>query len=765
MTAADRAAARALAGRLPEQLFDAHVHLYAREHVSPRGPLVETGPVRAGAAVWRRCLGRQVGARRLQHALCLPFPSRSGDVAAANRFVLRQVERQRDLRALLLVGPATPRAEIEPLWETKPAIVGFKVYHLLASQTDTFQCRPAEYIPAWAWELADARGGILLLHLVRDGALADRVNQRYIRRQCERFPGAKLVLAHAGRGFHAPNTARGLAALRGLTNVWFDTSGVCEADPLAAILDEFGPRRLLWGSDFPVSQLRGRCVTLGTGFAWVTTDQVEWNEGAFFGQPLLVGLEATRAALDAVDRLGMTAADRQDIFYANAARLTGLLAEPGTRTQDLYRHAKTVIPGGTQLLSKRPELAAPDQSPAYFREARGCEVWDLDGRHYYDCGLHGIGAALLGFRDPDVTRAVQRRVALGSLCTLNPPEEVELADRLCAIHPWAQQVRFARTGGEAMAVAVRIARATTDRSAVAVCGYHGWHDWYLAANLGETDALSGHLLPGLDPRGVPRELRGTALAFGYNDRAAFDRILDEHAGRLAAVVMEPCRYRDPEPGFLAHVRERTRRAGVLLVFDEITIGWRLCYGGAHLRLGVAPDLAVFGKTLANGHPMAAVIGSREAMQGAHVSFISSSYWTEGVGPAAALATLDKLSRVDVPEHCRRMGAAVQAAWTQHAQKHQLPVRVDDGYAALAHFAFDHPQAAELKTLYVQGLLDRGFLAHTAIYVTRAHTPEIIARYTAAVDEVFAELADALCRDEVPARLRGPVAHSGFQRLL
>ena len=765
MTAADRAAARTLAGRLPAQLFDAHVHLYAHEHVSPRGPLIQTGPSRAGAAAWRRCLGQQVGAQRLQHALCLPFPSRDGNVVAANRFVLGQVARNRNLRALLLIGPATPRAEIEPQLEMHPEIVGFKVYHLLAPQAETFRCPPADYIPAWAWQLAHARGLILLVHLVRDGALADRVNQRYLRRHCEQYPGAKLVLAHAGRGFHAPNTVRGLASLRGLTNVWFDTSGVCESDPLAAILDEFGPRRLLWGSDFPVSQLRGRCVTLGTGFAWVTTDQVAWNEGACFGQPLLVGLEATKAALDAADRLGMNAADRQDIFFANAARLTGLLAESGTLTRDLYQHAKTIIPGGTQLLSKRPELAAPDQWPAYFREARGCEIWDLDGRHYYDCGLHGIGAALLGYRDRDVTRAVQRRVALGSLCTLNPPEEVELADRLCAIHPWAEQVRFARTGGEAMAVAVRIARATTDRSTVAVCGYHGWHDWYLAANLGETDALSGHLLPGLEPRGVPRELRGTTLAFGYNHREQFDRILDEHGPRLAAVVMEPCRYRDPEPGFLAHVRERTRRAGALLVFDEITIGWRLCYGGAHLRLGIAPDLAVFGKTLANGHPMAAVIGTRDAMQGAHVSFISSSYWTEGVGPAAALATLDKLSQVAVPEHCQRLGEVVQAAWRTHARTHQLPVQVDDGYGALAHFAFAHPQAAELKTLYIQGLLDRGFLANTAIYVTLAHTPQIIASYTSAVDEVFAQLADALRQGEVRARLRGPVAHSGFQRLL
>ena len=764
-TAEDRIAARELAARLPDQLFDAHAHLYELAHVSPSGPLIRTGPATAGVDVWRRWVGKQVGGARLENAICVPFPSQHGNIEAANRFVLNQIYRRKSLRGLVLAGPDASRSAIEELLDANPGVVGFKVYHLLARRADTFQCPPSEFIPDWAWELADARGLMILLHLVRDAALADRVNQKYIRRYAERYPRAKLVLAHAARGFHAPNTAKGIASLRGLTNVYFDTSAICEADAIRAILDEFGPRRLLWGSDFPVSQQRGRAVTLGTGFAWVTTDQVEWNEKAFFGKPLLVGLESTRALLDAADRIGLNSEDLEDLFHDNAARLTGLLVESGTVTQDLYEKAKTLIPGGTQLLSKRPEMAAPNQWPAYFREARGCEIWDLDGRHYFDCGMHGIGATLLGFRDPDVTRAVLRRVALGSLSTLNPPEEVDLAQRLVTIHPWAHQARFTRTGGEAMAVAVRIARATTGRSLVVVCGYHGWHDWYLAANLGADDALDGHLLPGLEPRGVPSELRGTTFTFNYNDRRQFDALIDEHGRRLGAVVMEPCRYHDPQPGFLQHIRDRAHGVGALLVFDEITIGWRLCYGGAHLRHGVDPDIAVFGKTLSNGHPMGAVIGTGEAMEGAHGSFISSSYWTEGVGPAAAVATLEKMARIDVPEHCRKIGTLVEAAWRTHAQTHRLPVKVDDGYSALAHFAFDHRQAAELKTLYVQCMLDRGFLANTAIYVTLAHTREIIDAYTAAVDDVFGEIAKALRQNDVAQRLRGPVAHGGFQRLL
>ncbi|HIA47430.1 MAG TPA: aminotransferase class III-fold pyridoxal phosphate-dependent enzyme, partial [Candidatus Hydrogenedentes bacterium] len=200
-------------------------------------------------------------------------------------------------------------------------------------------------------------------------------------------------------------------------------------------------------------------------------------------------------------------------------------------------------------------MFAPDIWPAYFREARGCEVWDLDGKHYYDMSHNGVGACLLGYGHPEVTEAVTKRIADGSCCSLNPPEEVELADELCAIHPWAERVRFARGGGEACAVAVRIARATTGRSVIAVCGYHGWEDWYLAANLGESDALSGHLLPGLSPVGVPRALRDTTVTFPYEDQSALDTIIDTHGENLAAIIMEPCRYHDPDPTFLAHVRD------------------------------------------------------------------------------------------------------------------------------------------------------------------------------------------------------------------
>jgi len=438
--------------------------------------------------------------------------------------------------------------------------------------------------------------------------------------------------------------------------------------------------------------------------------------------------------------------------------------EKVTKTEALYRHAKEVISGGVQLFSKRPERFAPDVWPAYHSRAVGCEVWDLDGRRYCDMSIHGIAACLLGYRDEDVTRAVIECVERGSMSTLNPPEEVALADCLCEIHPWAKEVRFARTGGETAAVAVRIARATTDKSKVAVCGYHGWHDWYLAANLGETDALRGHLLPGLSPIGVPRELRGTALPFEFNSAAAFEAILADHGDALAAVVMEPCRHHDPEPGFLETIRDQTRKRGIILIFDEISIGWRLCCGGSHLRLGVNPDIAIFAKTLGNGHPIGAAVGTAEAMSGAHDSFISSAYWTECVGPAAALATLAKMKRIDVPAHAARIGAGVLEHWRKAGEKHGLPVAFDGGYPSMAHVGFDHEKSDVIRTLYTQEMLPRGFLAGFQFYPSLAHTDQVVSDYGDAIDEVFGLIARALSAGDIDKRLKGPVAHANFRRL-
>ncbi len=432
--------------------------------------------------------------------------------------------------------------------------------------------------------------------------------------------------------------------------------------------------------------------------------------------------------------------------------------------QQLYERARRRIPGGAQLLGKRPEQFLPGNWPAYYSRAEGCTVWDLDGQPYADFTSNGIGTCLLGYADPVVNAAVTDCVQRGNMCTLNSPAEVDLADLLCTLHPWAEQVRYARTGGEAMAIAVRLARAATGRPTVAFCGYHGWSDWYLAANLGESDALSGHLLPGLDPGGVPRNLRGSALPFRYNQIAELEQIVAAHGGDLAAIVMEPMRHEAPKDDFLGKVRAIADRCGAVLIFDEITAGWRTNLGGIHLTLGTNPDVAVFAKALSNGYPMAAIIGRPSVMEYAGRSFISSTYWTEAIGPTAALATLRRLPEVQALAKVDAAGRQVREGWTRAAAQTGFPVKVG-GIPALNVLSFETGDASKaLMTLFTQEMLARGFLAAAAFYPTIAHEPAVIGRYLAACGEVFAFLQRHLAAGTIASALQGPVAQSGFARL-
>ena len=431
--------------------------------------------------------------------------------------------------------------------------------------------------------------------------------------------------------------------------------------------------------------------------------------------------------------------------------------------QDLYRRAKKLIPGGTQLLSKRPELFLPDQWPSYFSKAHGVEVTDVDGNTYVDMSMMAIGACVLGYADPDVDGAVKAAIDAGSASTLNAPEEVELAELLCELHPWAGMVRYARAGGEAMMMAVRIARAKSGRDKVAFSGYHGWCDWYLAANLADEAALDGQLMPGLDPAGVPRGLKGTALPFHYNRLDELKAIVDANHGELGAIVMEPQRGQAPDPGFLESVRDIATEIGAVLIFDEVTTGWRMTDGGIHMLLGVNPDIAVFAKAMANGYPMAAIIGTSSVMEAAQSTFISSTNWTERVGTVAALATIRKYRRERVADHLKTIGNLTLDAWTRAAANTGLPLHTE-GLPSLTHFGFDHPDEPLLTTLFTQDMLERGYLAYNQFKPSFAHQPSHVAEYMRAVESSFTMIADAVRAGDYAARLKGPCARRGFYRL-
>lgn len=433
------------------------------------------------------------------------------------------------------------------------------------------------------------------------------------------------------------------------------------------------------------------------------------------------------------------------------------------KSQDLYTKAKKLIPGGTQLLSKRPEMFLPDLWPAYYSKSKGCKIWDLDGIGYTDMSYMGIGSCILGYADTTVNSAVKSAIDNGNMTTLNAPEEVELAELLCEIHPWADEVRYARTGGESMTVAVRIARAKTQKDVVLFCGYHGWHDWYLAANLADNEALDGHLLPGLSPRGVPRGLKGTSFPFKYNDVEGFKKLYKEHKGDIAAIVMEPLRGTYPKQEFIDIIHETTKRDNIVLVVDEITAGWRLNHGGAHLILGIQPDIAVFGKAMSNGYPMGAIIGKRSVMEAAQETFISSTYWTDRIGLVSSLATIKALKQHNVAQHLQLTGKTIQDGWKESAISHNLEIDVS-GIYPLGHFSFKHKEALRLKTLFTKLMLEKGFLATTAFYASYAHKDKDIQAYLQAVDDVFKLLSQYIRENRIEEHLNTPVCHSGFSRL-
>jgi glutamate-1-semialdehyde 2,1-aminomutase len=429
--------------------------------------------------------------------------------------------------------------------------------------------------------------------------------------------------------------------------------------------------------------------------------------------------------------------------------------------QKLWKRAKRVIPGGNMLLSKRAEMFLPERWPAYFSKALGCRVWDLDGREYLDMAIMGIGTNILGYGHPEVDNAVRQTINDGNMSTLNCPEEVYLAERLIELHPWADMARFARSGGEANAIAVRIARAASGRDKVAICGYHGWHDWYLAANLGDEESLAGHLLPGLEPKGVPRSLQGTVLPFRYNDFAQLQAIVDEH--QVGVIKMEVARNMGPQDGFLQKVRQLATDRRMVLIFDECTSGFRQTFGGLHKLYGVEPDMALFGKALGNGYAITATIGRREVMEAAQSTFISSTFWTERIGPTAALKTLEVMERERSWERITETGRAIGKRWQALAHKHDLTLDLT-GLPALIGFSLRSASMRQYKTLITQEMLKKGFLAATEVYVCTEHTSSVVDEYFEALEPLFSLIRECESGRDVATLLEGPLCHEKFKRL-
>lgn len=430
--------------------------------------------------------------------------------------------------------------------------------------------------------------------------------------------------------------------------------------------------------------------------------------------------------------------------------------------QNLYQKAKKIIPGGNMLLSKRPEMFLPDNWPSYFSKAKGCNVWDLDGNKFRDVSIMGIGTNILGYGNELVDKAVTETVKKGNMATFNCPEEVFLAEKLIEINPWAEMVRFARTGGEANAIAVRIARAASGKDKIAICGYHGWHDWYLSTNLGNDEGLNEHLLPGLDVNGVPKALKGTVLPFMYNDFEELVRLVETND--IGVIKMEVQRTEPPKDNFLQKVRKLATENGIVLIFDECTSGFRETNSGLFNKYGVTPDIAVYGKTIANGYALTAIVGIKSVMDAAQNTFISSTFWTERIGPTAALETLKIFENEKPWNYVTEIGGFVKDSWQELASRNRITIK-QFGLPALAGFSIESKNNLGYKTFITQEMLKKGYLASTLLYSCTAHTKEVIDDYLNELDSIFNIIQK--CENEelqINSLLDGPICHSGFSRL-
>ncbi len=748
-------------GFVPDKVFDFHTHLFRTSDYqgAAQRPFMEEGLIRDAGSL-RRGLNCWLPNRSLR-CLCFGIAARGMDCHTLNEWLASEVQAQEGWKRLALAGPGDDPARVED-YLSGGGFSGLKVSHLLSSRRDSFHCGLEEFAPEWMWEILHAHRGVMMVHIVKDTAMADPENQAAVRRLCRRYPGCQLVMAHVARSFSHRHAMEGLQYLRDLDNVWLDTSAVCESQAFSAALETLGPERMLFGSDFPVSNFRGRAITLANSFHWMYEDEEDPAREAVNKQLSLVGLESLSALREASENCGLDQTDLEGIFYSNALRVLG---EESGRVALAWEDAREHVACGTGLMSKRQEQYDTESWPTFFSRCHGSEVWDQDGRRFVDFA-GGVGAILLGYCDGEIERALRRRLSAGTYCTLVNPGEDKLARLLLRLHPWAGRIRFARGGGEAMAIAVRISRAATGRSGVAFCGYHGWHDWYLAANLGDNSALDGHLLPGLTPLGVPRELKGTAAAFTYNNVGTLRKAIADLGGAPAAVVMEPMRSHLPQEDFIAQVQAIAAESGAIFILDEVTSGLRFGFPGAHSRLGFEPDMAVYAKAMSNGFPCGAIVGRKEIMDAANPSFISSSYWTDAMGTSAALACLRKIEREEVSSRIWESGREFFSALEEVASLHKETRMTVGGMPPSPSITFAlGSDSAAAKVLMIRGLVQRGFLGSSQIYLMQSHTSEQKLRFLDALDSVVREIGNAI-RFGTLAETAGSLPVSGsFARLV
>lgn len=424
----------------------------------------------------------------------------------------------------------------------------------------------------------------------------------------------------------------------------------------------------------------------------------------------------------------------------------------------LWSLAKKIILGGNSLFSKRPENFLPNLWPTYFLKSKGCYVWDISGKKYIDFSLMGVGTNTLGYNNINVDKAVMKNISKGNMTTLNCPEEVYLAKELLKLHPWASKVKFARSGGEANAIAVRIARTYTGQSKIAVCGYHGWHDWYLSANLNKKNKIKKFLLDGLNNSGIPKELKETIYTFPYNNLNKLENILKKK--KVKIIKMEVVRNIEPVNNYLKKVRKLADKYGCVLIFDECTTGFRESLGGIYKNYGVKPDIIIFGKALGNGYAISAVLGKKKIMSKAENSFISSTFWSERIGFTAALATIKEIKKIKSWKILKNQGAKVKKIWMDLSKKYNIEISIF-GLDSICGFNFITKNSNYFKSYITYRMLNYGILASNVVMLSICHNDKIINKYKVALDKIFFEISNIYKKKQKKIRFRE--AKKGFYR--
>ena len=426
-----------------------------------------------------------------------------------------------------------------------------------------------------------------------------------------------------------------------------------------------------------------------------------------------------------------------------------------------WKQAKKIIPGGNMFLSKRPELFLPDTWPTYYRKAKGYNIWDIEKKKFIDVSTMGVGTNILGYSRSEVDNAVINKIKNGSISSLNSVEEIDLAKQLISLHPWADQAKFARTGGDANTIAIRLARSFTNKENIALCGYHGWQDWYQAANIKNINSLKSHLFGNIQTSGVSKKLNNTVFPFLYNNFYQLEKIVRKK--NIAAVIMEVERNIKPEKDFLHKVKDLCKKKNIVLIFDECTSGFREEFGGLHKKYKITPDICTFGKALGNGYPITAIIGKAKILSKSKNSFISSTFWSEGLGPVAALETLKIMKKEKSWKKVSFLGKMVKNIWKELGKKYEIDININ-GIDALPNFYIHSKKFLKYKTLISQEMLKYNFLCSNAVYLSTAHNEKVLLDYKRKLDLVFNIIKKCEDGDNINKYLKNKECMIAFKRI-